>query len=78
MALNGIQGKPMGSPALKVLLQSDGKLYRAPITMAFQFGTNCSVLSRMSGSIQGPHVILRTFTASYFGACFFEVVLPGR
>jgi hypothetical protein len=30
VALSGIQGKPMGSVASNVLLESDAKLYRAP------------------------------------------------
>ena len=31
MALSGIQGKPTGPVALNVLLESDAKLYRAPM-----------------------------------------------
>src|ERR1700754_626326 len=48
------------------------------IVMAFQFGTNWSVLSRMSGPIQGPLLSYETFTAFYLEASFFGVVLLGR
>jgi cytochrome d ubiquinol oxidase subunit I len=33
------------------------------VVMAFQFGTNWSVLSKMSGPIQGPLLSYETFTA---------------
>ena len=44
------------------------------IVMAFQFGTNWSVLARMSGPIQGPLLAYETFTAfsleaSFSGSC---------
>lgn len=41
------------------------------IVMAFQFGTNWSVLSQMSGPIQGPLLSYETFTAFFLEASFF-------
>jgi cytochrome bd ubiquinol oxidase subunit I len=46
--------------------------------MAFQFGTNWSVLSRMSGPIQGPLLSYETFTAFMLEASFFGVLVFGR
>ena len=48
------------------------------IVMAFQFGTNWSVLSRMSGPIQGPLLMYETFTAFMLEATFFGVLIFGR
>src|SRR5438094_1467392 len=48
------------------------------IVMAFQFGTNWSVLSRMSGPIQGPLLSYETFTAFTLEASFFGILLFGR
>jgi cytochrome d ubiquinol oxidase subunit I len=48
------------------------------IVMAFQFGTNWSVLSRMSGPIQGPLLSYETFTAFALEAGFFGVLIFGR
>ncbi len=48
------------------------------IVMAFQFGTNWSELSRMSGPIQGPLLSYETFTAFTLEASFFGVLLFGR
>src|SRR3954453_22419559 len=48
------------------------------IVMAFQFGTNWSVLSRMSGPIQGPLLLYETFTAFLLEASFFGILLFGR
>jgi cytochrome d ubiquinol oxidase subunit I len=46
--------------------------------MAFQFGTNWSVLARMSGPIQGPLLSYETFTAFFLEASFFWILLFGR
>jgi len=46
--------------------------------MAFQFGTNWSVLARMSGPIQGPLLSYETFTAFFLEASFFGILLFGR
>src|SRR5438270_913056 len=48
------------------------------IVMAFQFGTNWSVLSQKSGPIQGPLLSYETFTAFMLEASFFGVLVFGR
>jgi len=48
------------------------------IVMAFQFGSNWSVLARMSGPIQGPLLLYETFTAFALEASFFGILLFGR
>src|ERR1700722_10360795 len=48
------------------------------IVMAFQFGTNWSQLSKMSGPIQGPLLMYETFTAFMLEASFFGVLIFGR
>ncbi len=46
--------------------------------MAFQFGTNWSVLAERTGAIQGPLLAYEAFTAFLLEATFFGVVLFGR
>ena len=48
------------------------------IVMGFQFGTNWSELSRMSGPIQGPLLSYESFTAFALEASFFGILLFGR
>ncbi len=48
------------------------------IVMAFQFGTNWSVLAERTGSIQGPLLGYEGFTAFLLEATFFGVMLLGR
>src|ERR1700739_2040691 len=48
------------------------------ILMAFEFGTNWSELSRVSGPIQGPLLTYAPFTAFALEATFFGVLLFGR
>jgi cytochrome bd ubiquinol oxidase subunit I len=48
------------------------------IVMAFEFGTNWSVLSKMSGPVQGPLLSYETFTAFMLEATFFGVLVFGR
>jgi cytochrome d ubiquinol oxidase subunit I len=48
------------------------------IVMAFQFGTNWSVLARMAGPIQGPLISYETFMAFFLEATFFGILLFGR
>jgi cytochrome d ubiquinol oxidase subunit I len=48
------------------------------IVMAFEFGTNWSVLSKMSGPIQGPLLMYETFTAFMLEATFFGILIFGR
>src|SRR4029450_6720312 len=48
------------------------------VVMGFQFGTNWSELSRMSGPVQGPLLSYETFTAFTLEASFFGILLFGR
>ena len=48
------------------------------VVMAFEFGTNWSVLSKVSGPIQGPLLSYETFTAFMLEASFFGVLVFGR
>ena len=48
------------------------------VVMAFEFGTNWSELSRVSGPIQGPLLTYEAFTAFALEASFFGVLLFGR
>jgi len=48
------------------------------IVMAFQFGTNWSVLSAVTGPIQGPLLAYEAFTAFLLEATFLGIVLFGR
>src|ERR1700751_5028365 len=75
-----------GRPAYRVLFAFWLKIFGVAfglgvvsgIVMAFQFGTNWSELSRMSGPIQGPLLAYETFTAFLLEASFFGVLLFGR
>ena len=48
------------------------------IVLAFEFGTNWSVLSKMTGPIQGPLLSYESFTAFALEASFFGVLMFGR
>lgn len=48
------------------------------VVMGFQFGTNWSELSKMSGPIQGPLLSYETFTAFMLEASFFGILVFGR
>jgi cytochrome d ubiquinol oxidase subunit I len=48
------------------------------IVMAFQFGTNWSVLAERTGSIQGPLLGYEGFTAFMLEATFFGIMMLGR
>jgi cytochrome d ubiquinol oxidase subunit I len=63
---------------LKVFAVSFGMGVVSGIVMAFQFGTNWSVLAEKAGSIQGPLLGYETFTAFLLEATFLGVVLLGR
>jgi cytochrome d ubiquinol oxidase subunit I len=75
-----------GRPAYRILFDFWLKIFGVAfglgvvsgIVMAFQFGTNWSVLSRMSGPIQGPLLSYETFTAFALEASFFGVLIFGR
>jgi len=63
---------------LKVFALSFGIGVVTGIVMAFQFGTNWSVLAERTGSIQGPLLGYEAFTAFLLEATFFGVMLLGR
>jgi Cytochrome bd terminal oxidase subunit I len=68
-----------GRPAYRVLFEFWLKIFGVAfglgvvsgVVMAFQFGTNWSVLAKMSGPIQGPLLSYETFTAFALEASFF-------
>lgn len=62
----------------KIFAVSFGMGVVSGIVMAFQFGTNWSVLSEKTGSIQGPLLGYESFTAFILEASFLGVVLFGR
>jgi cytochrome bd ubiquinol oxidase subunit I len=63
---------------LKVFSLSFGMGVVTGVVMAFQFGTNWSVLAERTGSIQGPLLGYEAFTAFMLEATFFGVMLLGR
>ncbi|MEF8721606.1 cytochrome ubiquinol oxidase subunit I [Candidatus Accumulibacter phosphatis] len=63
---------------IKVFAVSFGMGVVTGIVMAFQFGTNWSVLAAKTGSIQGPLLGYEAFTAFMLEATFFGVMLLGR
>lgn len=63
---------------LKVFALSFGMGVVSGIVMAFQFGTNWSVLAEQTGPIQGPLLGYEAFTAFLLEATFFGVMLLGR
>ncbi len=63
---------------LKIFAVSFGMGVVSGIVMAFQFGTNWSVLSERTGPIQGPLLGYESFTAFILEASFLGVVLFGR
>ncbi len=75
-----------GRPAYRVVFEFWLKIFGVAfglgvvsgIVMAFEFGTNWSELSRMSGPIQGPLLSYETFTAFFLEASFFGILLFGR
>jgi len=75
-----------GRPAYRVVFEFWLKIFGVTfgmgvvsgIVMAFQFGTNWSVLARMSGGIQGVLLSYETFTAFFLEASFFGILLFGR
>ena len=75
-----------GRPAYRVVFEFWLKIFGVAfglgvvsgVVMAFEFGTNWSELSRMSGPIQGPLLAYETFTAFALEASFFGILLFGR
>src|SRR6201998_1339052 len=81
-ALHLWTGRPAYRQVFEFLLKIFGGAFGlgvvSGIVMAFQFGSNWSVLARMSGPIQGPLLAYETFTAFALEASFFGVLLFGR
>src|ERR1700686_923524 len=75
-----------GPPAYRVVFEFWLKIFGVAfglgvvsgIVMAFEFGTNWSVLSKMSGPIQGPLLSYEHFPAFMLEAPFFGVPIFGR
>lgn len=63
---------------LKIFALSFGMGVVSGIVMAFQIGSNWSVLSERTGSIMGPLLGYESFTAFLLEASFFGVMLLGR
>src|SRR5262249_3344323 len=62
---------------IKIFAVSFGMGVVSGIVMAFQFGTNWSVLAEKTGPIQGPLLGYETFTAFLLEATFLGVMLVG-
>jgi cytochrome bd ubiquinol oxidase subunit I len=81
-ALHFASGRPAYRPVFEFWLKIFGVAFGlgvvSGIVMAFQFGTNWSELSRMSGPIQGPLLSYETFTGFALEASFFGILLFGR
>ena len=75
-----------GRPAYRVVFEFWLKIFGVTfglgvvsgVVMAFEFGTNWSELSKMSGPIQGVLLSYETFTAFFLEASFFGILLFGR
>jgi len=63
---------------IKIFAVSFGMGVVTGIVMAFQFGTNWSVLAEKPGPIQGPLLGYETFTAFLLEATFLGIMLVGR
>src|SRR3979490_582451 len=79
-------GLATGRPVYRVIFEFWLKIFGVAfglgvvsgIVMAFQFGTNWSVLSRMSGPIQGPLLSYDTFTVYMREDTCLGVLMFGR
>src|ERR1700726_517225 len=75
-----------GRPAYRIVFEFWLKIFGitfglgvvSGIVLAFEFGTNWSELSRLSGPIQGPLLTYETFTAFALEASFLGLLLFGR
>jgi cytochrome bd ubiquinol oxidase subunit I len=63
---------------LKIFGMAFGLGVVSGVVMAFELGTNWSVLSQRSGPIQGPLLSYESFTAFALEASFFGVLIFGR
>src|SRR5271163_1425689 len=81
-ALHLVTGRPAYRQVFEFWLKIFGVAFGlgvvTGIVMAFEFGTNWSELSRMSGPIQGVLLSYETFTAFALEASFFGILLFGR
>src|ERR1700744_6763953 len=81
-ALHMATGRPAYRVVFEFWLKISGVAFGmgvvSGIVMAFQFGTNWEVLSKMSGPIQGVLLSYETFTAFFLEASFFGILLFGR
>src|ERR1700722_6439171 len=81
-ALHLVTGRPAYRVVFEFWLKIFGVVFGlgvvSGIVMAFQFGTNWSELSRVSGAIQGALISYETFTAFALEASFFGVLVFGR
>ncbi|WP_027555458.1 cytochrome ubiquinol oxidase subunit I [Bradyrhizobium sp. Cp5.3] len=81
-ALHQYSGKPVYRTLfdfwLKIFGVAFGMGVVSGVVMGFQFGTNWSVLAKMSGPIQGPLLSYETFTAFMLEASFFGILIFGR
>src|SRR5690242_846639 len=81
-AMHQYSGKPVYRTLFEFWLKIFGVAFGmgvvSGVVMAFQFGTNWSVLSKMSGPIQGPLLSYETFTAFMLEAGFFGILIFGR
>src|ERR1700733_13296959 len=81
-ALHLVTGRPAYRQVFEFWLKIFGVVFGLAdvtgIVMAFEFGTNWSELSRMSGPIQGVLLSYETFTAFALEASFFGILLFGR
>src|SRR6201982_1938257 len=81
-ALHLRTGRPVYQALFEFLLKIFGVAFGmgvvSGVVMGFQFGTNWSVLSKMSGPIQGPLLSFETFWAFTLEAGFFGVLIFGR
>ena len=81
-ALHLVTGRPAYRQVFEFWLKIFGVVFGlgvvTGIVMAFEFGTNWSELSRMSGPIQGVLLSYETFTAFALEASFFGILLFGR
>src|SRR6201746_2739193 len=81
-ALHVITGRPAYRRVFDFWLKIFGVAFAmgvvSGIVLGFEFGTNWSELSRLSGPIQGPLLSYETFTAFMLEASFFGVLIFGR
>src|SRR5262249_15611418 len=81
-ALNQITGRQVYRTVFECWLKIFGVAFGlgvvSGVVMGFEFGTNWSVLARMSGPIQGPLLSYETFTAFMLEASFFGILVFGR